>query len=175
LLLLPLVTLGLYLLMRLMHLIDPGKANYEVFSRAFTAIRTALVLFMAAVYGASLLATFGHKVNMTTVVCFALAALFAVIGNFMGKIRPNWFVGVRTPWTLSSKMSWDKTHRLAGWLFLAMALLIAALGTIQTTWMFIVMLVGNGACILWMIVYSYLIYRDDPDRNSPPGASARSE
>ena len=69
-------------------------------------------------------------VNMTTRrAADRPALLFIVIGNFMSKIRPNWFVGVRTPWTLSSKLSWDKTHRLAGWLFMLMGAVVRRGGT----------------------------------------------
>ncbi len=167
LLVLPIIALVFYGLLRLIHLIDPGKQNYAAFTTAFTAIRMAFTFFMAAVYVACLLSTFGQKVNITTFICLCTAGLFLVIGNFMSKIRPNWFVGVRTPWTLSSKTSWNKTHRLAGWLFILMGLSIAAAGIIQTLWAFGVMGVFVVACVVWMIVYSYLIYRDDPNRISP--------
>jgi uncharacterized membrane protein len=123
LLLLPLVTLGLYLLLRFVSLIDPGRLNYQNFRKAYNAIRIALVLFMALMYGLMIYSAFGNQGNTTTVILLAMGALFIVLGNFMGKIRPNWFVGVRTPWTLSSKLSWDKTHRLAGWLFVLMGAL----------------------------------------------------
>jgi uncharacterized membrane protein len=106
---------------------------------------------------------------MTTITCLASSVLFMVLGNFMSKIRPNWFVGVRTPWTLSSKTSWDKTHRLAGWLFILMGLSIAAAGIIQTLWAFVLMIAFIVFCLAWMIIYSYLIYRDDPNRISPAG------
>jgi uncharacterized membrane protein len=175
LLLLPLMVFGLYWMFRLMHLIDPGKQNYATFTTAFTAFRMVFVFFMAAVYAAAVLAAFGNAVNMTTVACFGLAVLFCVLGNFMSKIRPNWFVGVRTPWTLSSKMSWNKTHRLAGWLFILMGLLAAALGVLQTFWMLLLMLAVDAGCVTWMIVYSYLVYRHDPNRTSPAGISPSSE
>mgnify|MGYP000052596555 CR=1 FL=1 len=53
---------------------------------------------------------------------------FAVVGGLMGKIRPNWFVGIRTPWTLTSKVAWVRTHRLGGWLFVAQGLLFVLSG-----------------------------------------------
>jgi uncharacterized membrane protein len=48
-----------------------------------------------------------------------LGVLFTVLGALMGKIRPNWFIGVRTPWTMTSKTSWVRTHRTAGYVFVA--------------------------------------------------------
>jgi uncharacterized membrane protein len=175
LLLLPLIVLGIYWLFRFIPLIDPGRRNYAAFGTAYTVFRTAFTFFMAAIYTAAVWAAFGHAVNMATVACFGAAVLFCVLGNFMGKIRPNWFVGVRTPWTLSSRMSWNKTHRLAGWLFVLMGLVVAATGVIQTLWMFVLMLVIVAVCLAWMIVYSYLVFRQDPDRISPVNISPSSE
>ena len=156
-------------------LIDPGRLNYQNFRKAYNAIRIVLVLFMALIYGLMIYSAFGNKGNTTTVILLAMGALFIVLGNFMGKIRPNWFVGVRTPWTLSSKLSWDKTHRLAGWLFVLMGALFALLALVQTTWMFIAVFTINALCILWMVVYSYLVYRGDPDRTSPAATLPGSE
>jgi uncharacterized membrane protein len=173
--LLPLITLGLYVLLLVMPLVDPGRRNYQNFRKAYNAIRIVLVLFMALIYGLSILAAFGYQMHITAVVFPAMGVLFIVLGNFMGKIRPNWFVGVRTPWTLSSKLSWDKTHRLAGWLFVLMGLLFLPLAVVPTTWMFIVVFTIDGICLAWMIVYSYLIYRRDPNRTSPAATSPGTE
>jgi uncharacterized membrane protein len=171
LLLLPIITFAIYLLMLVVPLVDPGRGNYKNFTKAFNAIRIAMILFMAAIYGVIVLAAFGRRVDMTTVVLVALAILFIVIGNFMAKLRPNWFVGVRTPWTLSSKLSWNKTHRLAGWLFILMGVFAGLLAIVQTTWMFVLMLVFDAACAVSMIVYSYVVYRRDPHRTQPAGTS----
>jgi uncharacterized membrane protein len=78
---------------------------------------------------------------------------------------------VRTPWTLSSRLSWNKTHRLAGWLLMLMGLLLAALAVFRTTWMLVVMVTIDGLCLAWIVVYSYLVYRRDPNRTSPAGIS----
>jgi len=175
LLVLPLTALGIYVLMLVLPLVDPGRRNYQNFATAYNAIRMTILLVVAAIYVCLLVTAFGGKVNVTAISSLLIAAMLLVIGNFLGKIRPNWFVGVRTPWTLSSKLSWNKTHRLAGWLFMVMGLLVAAAGILQTAWMFILMLAVNGSCIVWMIVYSYLVYRRDPDRTSPAGVSPGAE
>jgi uncharacterized membrane protein len=93
----------------------------------------------------------------------------------MGKIRPNWFVGVRTPWTLSSKASWTKTHRLAGWLFIAMGCLAVAWAMVQTPWMLVLMVSIDVGCAILIVVYSYVVYRKDPLRTSPAGTSPGPE
>jgi uncharacterized membrane protein len=152
-------------------LIDPGRLNYQNFRKAYNAIRIVLVLFMALIYGLAIASAFGYQFNTTSVVFGAMGVMFIVLGNFMGKIRPNWFVGVRTPWTLSSKLSWDKTHRLAGWLFVLMGVLFLPLAAVQTTWALVTVFTIDGLCLVWMIVYSYLVYRRDPNRTSPAATS----
>jgi uncharacterized membrane protein len=171
----PLLVLGMYLLMLLLPLVDPGKANYENFQKVYGIIRIVFVTYMGAIYAATLFAAFGHTVNMTTVILPLVGVLFIVLGNFLGKIRPNWFVGIRTPWTLSSQLSWDKTHRLAGWLFVLMGILFFPVAAIQTTWSLITMLVIDAVCVAWLIVYSYLVYRNDPHRTSPAGTLPSNE
>jgi uncharacterized membrane protein len=76
-------------------------------------------------------AAFGRHIDMTLIASLLVGGLLIVLGNVMGKIRPNWFVGVRTPWTLSSTASWNKTHQLAGWLFVLMGVCIAAAGIVK--------------------------------------------
>ncbi len=167
LLLLPLVTLGLYGLLRVLPAFDPGKENYKSVLGTYDAIRLTVTLFLAAIYTVGVLTALGYHVNMTTVVGLAMGLLFIVLGNVMGKIRPNWFVGVRTPWTLSSKLSWTKTHRLAGWLFILMGLFAIVWAIAQNAWVFGAMLGVDGVCLVTLVVYSYLVYRKDPARISP--------
>jgi uncharacterized membrane protein len=171
----PLVVLGMYLLMLLLPLVDPGKANYQNFQKVYGIIRIVFVAYMAAIYAATLFAAFGHSINMTSVILPLVGVLFIVLGNFLGKIRPNWFVGVRTPWTLSSQLSWDKTHRLAGWLFIVMGLLFFPVALIQTTWSLITMLVIDVVFVGWMVVYSYVVYRNDSHRTPPAGTLPNAE
>ncbi len=175
LLLLPLIALGVYPALSFLPRLDPGYRNYQNFATAYHVIRISVLMLLGAVYGVTLLAALGYQVDMTTVVCALVGAMLIVFGNFMGKIRPNWFVGVRTPWTLSSKLSWDKTHRLAGWLFIAIGILMFALAIVPTQWMLVATITLAGAMVVWLVVYSYLVYRNDPARVPPAGTSPSGE
>ena len=115
------------------------------------------------------------SLNIDFVVTSAVGLLFLVLGNFMGKIRPNWFVGIRTPWTLSSKLSWVKTHRLAGRLFVVMGLLFFMLALFRQPWVVAALVSALVVCLVWMVVYSYLVWRKDPDRVPPAGTTANGE
>ena len=130
---------------------------------------------MASIYGSMLVNAFGHTFNITMIVFPMAGLLFIVLGNFMSKLRPNWFVGVRTPWTLSSKLSWDKTHRLAGWLFMLMGTVFFLMLLAPNGWTLLAALVFDVLCVVWIVVYSYLVYRRDPQRTSPAGTSPSTE
>ncbi len=169
LLVVPLITLGVYLLLLFLPRIDPGRANYQRFGGAYSTIRLATTVLLAVIYGVTNLWIRGYRVDMSLVVSLAVGALLIVIGNLMGKIRPNWFVGIRTPWTISSKTSWTKTHRLGGRLFILMGLAFIAAGIARAPWALIMAVAIMIGSIVWMFVYSYVVWRDDPNKLPPAG------
>ncbi len=169
LLLLPLVTLGVYLLLLFLPRIDLGRANYQRFGGAYSTIRISVTALLAVIYGVTNLWIRGYRVDMSLVVSLAVGALLIVIGNLMGKISPNWFVGIRTPWTISSKASWTKTHRLGGRLFIVMGLAFIAAGIARAPWATIVAVAIMVGSIVWMFVYSYVVWRNDPNKLPPAG------
>ncbi|HMM42592.1 MAG TPA: DUF1648 domain-containing protein [Thermomicrobiales bacterium] len=167
--LLPAITLGLYLLLLFLPRIDPGRANYSLFSGSYAIIRISMVVLMAAIHALVLLWIKDIKVNASLVVMTGVGLLFIVIGLVLGKVQPNWFVGIRTPWTLSSRRSWVRTHRLGGWLFIAMGLVMIAAEFLSASLMAPVILVTTLGSVVVMFVYSYLEWRKDPDK-LPPGS-----
>lgn len=169
--LIPLIAAGMYALLLVLPRFDPGRANYESFRSAYLTIRLSILFLMAVIYCAMLLSAFKYPIDMGLFVAIPVGLLFMVLGNVMGKIRPNWFVGVRTPWTLSSRRSWNKTHRLAGWLFIAMGLAIGATGIVQKLWMLAIAGVVFVVSLIWMVIYSYIIWRNDPERLTPGSIS----
>jgi uncharacterized membrane protein len=172
LLLLPAIAIGIYLLLLFIPRIDPGRANYAQFSGPYLTVRYAVLVMIAAIYGISLLAIKGVGFNMTRVILSVIGLLFIVLGNVMGKVRPNWFVGVRTPWTLSSNRSWVRTHRLAGWLFTLAGLIFLALIAVNVREA-LSLIVGSGVGVIAvvLIVYSYVEWRGDPEKSPPSGTS----
>lgn len=88
-----------------------------------------------------------------------------MIGNVLGKIRPNWFAGIRTPWTLDSNRSWTKTHRLGGWLFVLLGLGLILAGISGSAWAILAALACLICVTVLLLVYSYLVWRNDPARS----------
>ena len=168
LLLLPLMALGLYLLMRYLPNIDPGRLNYARFGGAYTAIRAGVLLLMAGIYAMVIAWVLGSPVDMSRAVPLAVGALFVLFGSVLGQVQPNWFVGIRTPWTLSSTESWSRTHRLGGRLFVALGVLFALTGLLNVGSFGFVVIGTAVAVVAVLVVYSYVIWRNDPSRRTTP-------
>lgn len=158
-----------YLLMLFLPRIDPGRANYERFSGVYYTIRAAVLVTIAVVYGTIQLAMRGQTVDVPRLIGLVVGGLFFLLGNLLGKIRPNWFVGVRTPWTLSSKRAWTRTHRFAGWVLILGGLAIMAAGVFRTALTVGVAVGVMAGGLIAATVYSYLVWRTDPDRVPPAG------
>jgi uncharacterized membrane protein len=161
----PAVALGIVGLLAAIPRIEPRRQNLERSATAYVAIGIAIVTFLAVLHVVAVLATLGSDVDITAIALFGAGALFVVMGNFLGKTRSNWFFGIRTPWTLSSERSWTLTHRLGGWLFVGIGVLVLVstvlFGASVAIWVMLgALLVG----VAGLLAYSYLVWRDDPAR-----------
>lgn len=156
-------------------LLDTRGDNIRRSEPFYLTVWMAMLWFFTVLQGAMTLSALGYLdmggASFMRIGGTGLGVLLAVIGNVMGKARPNWFAGVRTPWTLSSDLSWDKTHRLTGRLFV----LVGALGAVGA-WLLPVALImpaiiaGVLAASITAVAYSWLVWRSAPDRRS--GAQA---
>jgi immunity protein, SdpI family len=171
LLVLPLIVVPLYLLLTFLPRLDPGRANYERFAGAYRLLRVAVLLFLGVLHAQTLAPIYGVKSDAARVGALASGLLVLLLGGVMGKLRPNWFVGIRTPWTLSSKLSWMRTHRLGGWLFLGTGLVVTVLALVAPRSALAALMIGLLGSAAITIVYSYLVWRGDPDRQSPAGTA----
>jgi uncharacterized membrane protein len=165
----PVLLVGVWALFRVLPAIDPRGTNYAKFGGAFEAIIDSLMLFLLGMHIVLLRAGLGHPVQMERIVPFGVGVLLIVIGNLLPRARPNWFVGIRTPWTLSSDRVWEKTHRLGGRLFVAGGFLIAiaALFWVERAQVVLIaVIVFNTATVL---IYSYLAWK----REQMPASGAR--
>ena len=171
LLLLPLIALGVYVLMLVLPRLDPSRANYAAFAGAYAAIRICIPAMLAAVYAAVLLASRGQEVSVSHLVPAIVGLGLLGCGSVMGKVRPNWFVGIRTPWTLSSRLAWTRTHRLGGWVLMGIGALLALAGLSGIPALLVTAIAGASGGALWLFVYSYFVWRSDPDRVPPLGTA----
>jgi uncharacterized membrane protein len=146
---------------------DPRREHLVASTPAWVAITGAAMLLLLAVHVLVIALTLGAKIDLGRLLGVGMGLMFAVIGNFLGKTRSNWFMGIRTPWTLSSERSWTLTHRLGGRLFIALGLLSVVLGLLTNAELvFYVVLPGLAIGTIGLVVYSYFVWRDDPDKRA---------
>jgi uncharacterized membrane protein len=117
-----------------------------------------------------------YAVDIGLILPLLVGGLFVAIGSVLGRVRSNFFFGIRTPWTLTSERSWEKTHRLGGWLFVAEGVLVAAGALLRPGELWVTLLVGSIVAMLVVLtVYSYVVWRYEtkpPHKLDPPGDKA---
>lgn len=163
----PLLILGLAVLSAVLPRISPKRFEMESFAGVYTALMLAIQGAMLVLGIAAMLAGAGHAVPMATIAPLAIGVLLVVLGNYMGKLRRNFFVGIRTPWTLASEAVWERTHRLAGWMYVptGVAMVALALAGAVSGWSLAAVVV----VLLIPHVCSYFIYRRLEGRHSSEG------
>lgn len=170
----PAISIFLFLLIRGLMRISPtlGQANAR---RANTAIvniiLVGILLFMLILQLTTTAIALGAHIDVTLIVSLAVSVLLMFLGNFMGKLRRNFWAGIRTPWTLASETVWERTHRLGGWLFVA-AGFVGILTSFIPPLRIWGVLVSVLLAALIPAVYSYYAYRrytvDGQEPLSPP-------
>jgi uncharacterized membrane protein len=158
----PLVTLGMMVLFLIVPGIDPLKANIAQFRETFNIFIVLIIAFMLYVHGLTLAWSLGYTgFKMSTAMLPFMGVLFIAIGSLLRKAKRNFFIGIRTPWTLSSDTVWNKTHQLGATLFMAsgaLAIIGGFFGGMIAFWFLFVPLMGST---LFLVVYSYVLYRSE--------------
>ncbi len=122
----PAVILVMTGLFNVLPKLDPRGENYSKFIGTYWLIANAVIVFMLVAHGMIIATGLGYSVKIDRLMPIGVGVLFIVLGNYLTRVEPNWFVGIRTPWTLSSDTVWRKTHRTGGWLMVVGGLVIAA-------------------------------------------------
>ena len=106
--------------------IDPRHENYVKFLSSYWLIANAVIVFLLVAHGLIIAAGLGFSIKIDRLMPLGIGLLFVFLGNFLTRVEPNWFVGIRTPWTLSSDTVWRRTHRTGGWVFVIGGLVLAS-------------------------------------------------
>ncbi len=155
--LLPAVFLCLFLIFAVWPRIDPLRANIRKFIGQLDNLMLVVGAFFFYIYALTLLWNLGATFNMSQLLAPAFAALFFYVGILIENAKRNWFVGIRTPWTLSSDRVWNRTHAFGGKLFKA-AGLIALLGLLVPQYAILLVLAPILVAALASAAYSYFEY-----------------
>lgn len=160
LLLAPLLAVGIVALLHFLPWMDPklrrSGGDQGRMGVALPAMRLATVGLMNLIFFLQLAVSLGQKLDVGRIVVMATLVVFAVVGNFLGNLRPNYFAGIRTPWTLEYPETWRATHRLGGRLmcFGALILLIVQFAVPREAfvWIFVAAVL---ALLVWSFYYSW--------------------
>ncbi|MDD1662628.1 MAG: SdpI family protein [Methanomicrobiales archaeon] len=158
--LVPVISAGLALLLLFIPRLDPLRENIEKVRETYELFIIVMLLFLLYLQVLTITWNLGIRFNITQLLSPAMAALFYACGILIGKAKRNWFIGIRTPWTLSSDRVWDKTHAIGGRLFKIAGVL--ALGGILLPGLAWLFLLGPVLLIsVYLVVYSYLEFRKE--------------
>ncbi len=155
---LPLMQLLLAALFLVIPKIDPLKDNIEKFRNYFYGFAIIVLAFMLYIFSLIIAWNLGLGFNMTQLMAPAMGILFFCTGFLISKAKRNWFIGIRTPWTLSDEKVWDKTHVLGGKLF-KIAGIIAVLGVFFPKYTFLFVIIPVLSVAVFSVIYSYFVYR----------------
>ena len=135
---------------------DPRKQNIsrKMFSLVLWTVPAVSLIMAAVLYPYNL----GYRMDMTFIMGIFLGLMFVIIGNYMPKARPNYTIGIRVPWTLSDEDNWNRTHRLAGFIWVAGGVLIIILTLMGVMRESIVMLPIIAGMAAVPVIYSFVIY-----------------
>jgi uncharacterized membrane protein len=160
----PLVMAVMLLGFRAFPLIDPRRENYPKFAGAYEGILIIILLFMLALHLSMLSTMLGNRFAIMRMLPVGIGLLLIGIGALLPKARANWFIGIRTPWTLSNDRVWDRTHKFGGAVMIATGVLVAASALLVPLWTHRVMAAAIAAMAVIVVVYSYFAWKQEVGR-----------
>lgn len=161
----PAIITGLYLMFLALPAIDPKRERYAEFAKPYHVFKASFAVLFFLIYAVTGLSGLGYDVPVGTVVPLLIGVLFVILGNYLSKVKMNWLIGIRTPWTLSDERIWNRTHRLAGKLFAAAGVVLAVQGFIPEAARVPSFAAAIAAAAAVPVAYSYVEYRRGGRRN----------
>lgn len=156
---LPLLNAGLYVLFLLTPYLDPKKANYKLFEGSYRMIRILMHVFLTGLQIVILSVAMGYDLNVAVIVKLSISVIFILIGNVMGRFKHNYFVGIKTPWTLASEEVWRKTHRVAAPIWVIGGIICAVMSLWNNGASAAVFFLMIVVLALVPIIYSFVLYK----------------
>jgi len=158
--LIPITLVGLALLFTAIPRIDPLKANIEKFRKYYDGLVVLFFIYMLSIQFHVILWNLGIKISPNIIMPISIGILFFYIGVLCENAKRNWFIGIRTPWTLSNEKVWEKTHKIGGKLF-KIAGVIAFIGVFFQNYALFFILIPEFLAVAYTIIYSYFEYQKE--------------
>lgn len=153
----PLAAIFVFVVMRLIPVISPKGFRTDSFMDVVNVFTVVIVGFMSGVAILVLLEANGQDVRINEMIFAGVGLMFVVLGNYMGKVRKNFFIGIRTPWTLASDEVWSRTHRLGGKVFVLIGIFMMLNSFVRFPVQWLIASIVVVALV--PVIYSYVIYR----------------
>lgn len=163
--LLPIILFAILLLFIAIPRIDPLRANIEKFRKNYDTFLVIISVFMASIDAFAILWNLGIHISSNIIMPIGIGLLFLYAGILSENAKRNWFVGFRTPWTLSSDSVWNKTHKIGGLLF-KIAGIISIAGIFFGEYAVYFILVPALFVAVFTTIYSYFIYQKENERKT---------
>lgn len=165
LLVMPFVGLGTIALFAIIPRIEPRSDNLTRSNKAYFMTTLSATGLLLSIHAATVLQALGRPINVAIVTSVGVSVLLAIMGNYMSKVRSNFSFGIRTPWTLRSEQSWNKTHRLGGRLLFLLGISATIAALINAHQLFLILILGGTIGItVALFIYSYWVWKNDPER-----------
>ena len=147
------------ILFQFMRRTDPNSDNYDKFQREYHRYTFVIGLVFFAVQIMTIAAAFRMDFNVNLIFCLGIGSLFIFIGNLLPKTKHNYFIGIRTPWTLADEQNWFRTHRIAGKIWVLGGLIVALTALAPESFQVPVFLTVLAVMVVTPFVYSYTDFR----------------
>lgn len=161
---LPLAGLGIWALLQWLPRIDPLRHNYEKFRGTYDTVISMILVFVAVAHVLVLGVALGWPLNAARALPIGIGTACILLGNVLPRARRNWLFGVRTPWTLSNDRVWERTHRMAGYLFVALGTALLITAALPLALPANAALVSIAVVAAITIVYSFVAWRQESSR-----------
>ena len=157
------IAAGVNFLMLFAEKIDPKGENYARFPKVFNVFRIFLTAMLCGMELLSIGFAFNPQfADMNTIIFILMGGMFVLLGNYMPKVKHNYTFGIKTPWTLDSETVWNKTHRMAGPLWVAGGLVMMVMAFIKNSKVVVPVIVAvTFVEVLIPMVYSYLEFQKE--------------
>jgi len=155
--LMPIISTVMVILFHYIPSIDPLKENIKKFRKYFDKFIIMITLFLAYIYALTLAWSMGLRFDMSIQIIPGLAILFYYTGILIGHAKQNYFIGIRTPWTLANETVWNKTHKKGARLFKTISIMIL-IGLLAPDYAFAIMMTLILSATLYLVIYSYVEY-----------------
>ncbi len=152
--------LGVPLILKVSRRVDPKSENYTKFEGVYNLLRWGMSFFMLIIGMFLVMYNLGYDMNVQMVTGPLIGLLLMLLGNYMGKIRFNYTMGIRTPWTLANETVWRKTHRMAGPIWMAGGAILVVSAFLPGSWTLPLVLSAVAVVVLIPAAYSYWIHRN---------------